>query len=64
VVVWQICENASLEQVHTWDPSAWYAGRSWLLLALLAALAVHAFRISVAGRPTFRGASAERGGST
>ena len=40
---------------YTWDLSSWYAGRSILTLALLAAIAVYAFRVALAGRPLFRG---------
>jgi hypothetical protein len=54
LVAWAICENAASAQLHTWDPAAWYAGRSWFLLAILAALAIYAFRIAVAGSPIFR----------
>ncbi len=40
---------------YTWNLSAWYAGRSLFALSLLAALAVYAFRVSLAGRPLFQG---------
>jgi len=36
--------------VLTLDPSDWYAGRSFLTLLILSAIAAHAFRISLAGR--------------
>jgi serine/threonine-protein kinase len=45
--------STAAAQVHTWDLSAWYAGRGWFLLAVVAAIAVYAFRISLAGRPIF-----------
>ncbi|MCG6950106.1 MAG: serine/threonine protein kinase [Acidobacteria bacterium] len=35
----------------TLDSSAWYAGRSWITLLLLATLAAYGFWISLAGRP-------------
>jgi hypothetical protein len=57
-VVAATCDYAFRAQVHTADPSAWYVGQSWFLLALLAALAVYAYRISVAGRPILRAPAA------
>jgi len=33
------------------DLSAWYSSHAWLLLALLAALAVYSFWTALAGRP-------------
>ena len=51
--------SAAAAQVHTWDLSAWYAGRGWFLLAVLATIAVYAFRISLAGRPIFQLEGAE-----
>jgi serine/threonine-protein kinase len=40
---------------YTWDLSAWYMGRALLHASLVAALALYAFRISLAGRPLLRG---------
>jgi hypothetical protein len=37
----------------TLDPSAWYAGRSFAVLLLFAALAVFAFYTSLGGKPLF-----------
>jgi serine/threonine-protein kinase len=53
-VVGSIGDYAWRAQVHTADPSAWYAGRSWVLLALLAALAIYGFRIATARPPVLR----------
>jgi serine/threonine-protein kinase len=53
-VVGSIGDYAWRSQVHTADPSAWYAGRSWFLLALLAALAVYGYRTAVARPPILR----------
>jgi serine/threonine-protein kinase len=53
-VVSGVAFSVGAAQVHTWNLSAWYAGRAWMLLLLLAAVAVYAFRISLAGRPIFR----------
>ncbi len=46
---------AAVFQPYTWDLSAWYAGRSLFALSLLAALAVYAYWVSLAGRPLFSG---------
>ncbi|HLN57362.1 MAG TPA: hypothetical protein VK416_02320, partial [Thermoanaerobaculia bacterium] len=46
-----------LEFPLTTDSSAWYAGTSFFLLLVLAALAVYGFRIALAGRPMFSGTS-------
>ncbi len=35
----------------TTDTSLWYAGRSWFGVLVIVALAIYAFRISLAGRP-------------
>jgi serine/threonine-protein kinase len=40
----------------TTDSSAWYAGTSLLVLAVLAAIAIYGFRVALAGRPMFSGA--------
>jgi serine/threonine-protein kinase len=40
----------------TTDSSVWYAGISFFLLVVLAAIAVYGFRIAAAGRPLFSGA--------
>ncbi len=40
----------------TTDSSAWYAGTSLFLMLVLAALAVYAFRIALAGQPALSGA--------
>jgi hypothetical protein len=40
----------------TMDAASWYAPNSWLVLALVTVVAVHAFRIALAGRPMLRGA--------
>jgi serine/threonine-protein kinase len=53
-VAWAVPSGVGATQVHTWDLSAWYAGRAWFLLAVLAAVAFYAFRVSLAGRPVFR----------
>jgi hypothetical protein len=44
-----------LEFPLTTNTSAWYAGTSFFLLLVLAALAVYGFRIALAGRPMFSG---------
>jgi serine/threonine-protein kinase len=41
----------------TTDSSSWYAGTSLFLLLVLAALTIFGFRIALAGRPMFSGAS-------
>jgi len=40
----------------TLDTASWYAPNSWLVLALVAGLAVYAFRGALAGRPMLSGA--------
>ena len=48
--------NILLDHVPmTFDPGVWYSGSSWIVLALLAALAVYGFRVALAGRPVFDG---------
>jgi len=37
----------------TLDPSVWYMGQSILVLAVLVALVIYAFKIALAGRPAF-----------
>ncbi len=39
----------------TVDPSAWYAGASWLALLAVVAVAAHGFYASLGGRPLFEG---------
>jgi hypothetical protein len=48
-----------LEFPLTTDSSAWYAGTSFFLLAVLAAIAVYGFRIATAGQPLFSGTALE-----
>jgi serine/threonine-protein kinase len=43
----------------TADLSSWYAGRSLFALLVMAAIALYAFYISLAGRPLFRGDALE-----
>jgi len=45
--------DALLSMPLTLDPSSWYIGYSVFALAVLAALAIHAFRAALAGRPVF-----------
>jgi hypothetical protein len=40
---------------HTFAASAWYSGSSWTILAIIAALALYAYKVAVAGRPAFGG---------
>jgi hypothetical protein len=37
----------------TFDPGIWYSGSSWIVLAVLSALAFYGFRAALAGRPVF-----------
>lgn len=37
----------------TFDPDLWYAGQSWLVLAVVAGIALYGYRTAVAGRSTF-----------
>jgi hypothetical protein len=37
----------------TFDSTIWYAGQSWLALAICAGLALFGVRTAVAGRPLF-----------
>ncbi len=37
----------------TLDFSSWYAGRSFVVLAIVAGLALYAFRLSLGGKPAF-----------
>jgi hypothetical protein len=39
----------------TFDPGVWYSGFSWIVLAVLSALAFCGFRVALAGRPVFEG---------
>ena len=39
----------------TFDPGVWYSDSSWIVLAVLTALAVYGFRVALAGRPVFEG---------
>jgi serine/threonine-protein kinase len=48
--------------VSTSDLSSWYAGQTMILPLLLAAIAVYAFYISLAGRPVFGDRLFEAGG--
>jgi serine/threonine-protein kinase len=43
----------------TLSPSAWYAGPSWLFLAVVVAVAVYGFTVSLGGRRAFKGILAE-----
>jgi serine/threonine-protein kinase len=45
-----------LEVPYTLDLTAWYAPRGFVVLGLLVALAVYAFRVSLGGKPAFGGA--------
>jgi len=48
---WALFLYAGGYVVLTLDTTLWYAGRSWLTLLLLAAIACYGFWISLAGRP-------------
>jgi hypothetical protein len=40
----------------TMDAASWYAPNSWMVLAFVTGLAVHTFRVALAGRPMLSGA--------
>jgi serine/threonine-protein kinase len=48
---WSVYMWASDSIVFTLDAAAWYVGRSWFTMLLLAALAGYGFRIATLGRP-------------
>jgi serine/threonine-protein kinase len=51
-----VLTNILLDHVPmTFDPGIWYAGASWLVLAVLASLALYGFRVALAGRAVFDG---------
>jgi hypothetical protein len=53
-IVWGLYMWPATFVIFTLDTSAWYAGRSFFVMLLLAALAGYAFWISLAGRPLLR----------
>jgi hypothetical protein len=45
--------------VGTLNPTAWYAGPSWLFLAVVTAVAIYGFTVSLGGQRAFKGILAE-----
>ncbi len=53
LVVATLVQNAVDHVTITLEPSSWYAGGMLLVLAIVSAIAVYAFWISLGGKPLF-----------
>jgi serine/threonine-protein kinase len=57
LVAFFIASDALADFPHTTHLSAWYAGPTYLSVLFVLALAIYGFRVSLAGRPVFSGAT-------
>ena len=58
----EVVVAASAAHVYTWEPAAWYAGRGWATLAILAAAAILSFLSATAVRLPLQAGDGEPSG--